>query len=228
MPKALIYQPGSAQGTLAEWQARAKQNSRTDAPVALLLFYRSHLQGANTAMFDGLIRILQEQGLNPLPMAIVSLKDVECLALVNQLLAASQASIILNATGFSTNTVSTPEMSVEPTEFRNLFVLDVPVVQLILSSGSEEDWQQQQQGLRSRDIAMQIALPEMDGRIISRAVSFKGSSFYSERCEIDIVRYQLQADRARFVAQLASAWCRLSTKPAQKKRIALILANYRP
>lgn len=226
LPKALIYQSGNGRGTFVGWQQKAKTNAEAGAPVALLLFYRSHLQSVNTAMFDSLMGCLEEQGLIPLPIAIVSLKDAECLALVNQLLEESQASIILNTTGFTTNTVSIPDLSAELSGFQNRFVRNVPVLQMILSSTSEEDWWQGQQGLRSRDIAMQIALPEMDGRVITRAVSFKASSVYSERCEIDVVCYRLQMDRAKFVAQLASAWCRLSKKPAAKKRISLILANY--
>lgn len=226
LPKALIYEPGSARATLAEWRQRAEQRSGPKGPVVLLLFYRSHLQSANTAMFDDLIRVLEEHGLIVLPVALVSLKDPECLALVNRLLIESGANIILNSTGFASNTIPVPELPAKPDDFRYQFALDIPVIQLILSSSSEQDWRQGQHGLRGRDIAMQIALPEMDGRIISRAVSFKAGSVYSERCEIKIMRYELHRERAGFVAQLAGAWCRLAEKPVPQKRIALILANY--
>ncbi|MCJ8275078.1 MAG: cobaltochelatase subunit CobN, partial [Psychrosphaera sp.] len=97
---------------------------------------------------------------------------------------------------------------------------------LVLSSSTEQDWQDFSQGLRSRDIAMQIVLPEMDGRIITRAISFKAQAFYSERCQTSIVSYALHKERANFVVSLAKKYCQLATKPNEQKRIGLILANY--
>ena len=43
---------------------------------------------------------------------------------------------------------------------------DAPVLQVIVSGGNREDWLADSQGLRPRDIAMQVALPEMDGRTL--------------------------------------------------------------
>ena len=239
LPNCLIYLPGSfslaantGSGTaiqrFASYEDWQQYSPLTDAnqPVCLLLFYRSHLQSANTAMLDGLIAQLQAQGLRPLPVAISSLKDAESLALVNELLQRSGAAAILNTTGFASNTVASPDLSAEPTGFESPFAVDVPVLQLILSSSTEDDWDSYSQGLRSRDIAMQVVLPEMDGRIATRAVSFKAEAWFSERCEIATVRYQLHTERAAFVAELVCRYCRLATKPNHQKRIALILANY--
>jgi cobaltochelatase CobN len=96
----------------------------------------------------------------------------------------------------------------------------------VLSSSTEQDWQQYHQGLRSRDIAMQVVLPEMDGRILTRAVSFKSQGHYCERTQMTLVRYQLQRERAAFVGQLAAAYLKLAAKANSDKRIAIILANY--
>ena len=63
---------------------------------------------------------------------------------------------------------------------------------------------------------MQIVLPEMDGRIITRAISFKSEAYFCDRCEISVVRYALHKERAQFVAQLAYAYARLSTKQTMK------------
>jgi len=212
----------------SRWQSDGenKNKDKKHKPVCLVLFYRSHLQSANTAMFDKLIVLLEEQGLSPLPLAIASLKDVESLELVNTMLEQSGASLIVNTTGFSSNKVSAPDLSSEPTSFTSGFVSPVPVLQLILSGTTEEDWQDYSQGLQSRDIAMQIVLPEIDGRVITRAVSFKAEDYYSERCEATVVRYNLHDERARFVVALAKNYCRLVSKPNSDKRVALILANY--
>jgi cobaltochelatase CobN len=246
LPKSLLYLPSSwtqkpyNQYHLNDWEKywqgdseknnndnkkNNKQKKNTD-PVCAIIFYRSHLQSANAQMFDQLIDTITAQSLRPLPIAISSLKDKESLALVNHLTAATDTSLIINTTGFASHTVSSPDLSSEPTDFSSPFALNIPVLQLILSSSTESDWKSYSQGLRSRDIAMQIVLPEMDGRIITRAVSFKAEARFCERCEISVVRYALHQERAHCVAQLAKAYCRLATKGNSEKRIAFILANY--
>ncbi len=73
---------------------------------------------------------------------------------------------------------------------------------------------------------MNVALPEIDGRILSRAVSFKAPLGRDPETEADLVGYQPVADRIAFVADLARNWARLRAKPPAERRIALILANY--
>ena len=247
LPRCMMYMPAhlksakapisssplAGQASFAEWQARwhhnntlDKPNRETKRPVCILLFYRSHLQSANTAMFDGLIAELEKQSINPLPIAVASLKDPESITLVNALIEQSDASLIINTTGFASNTVASPDLASEPTAFYSPFKRKLPVLQLVLSSSTEADWQTYNQGLRSRDIAMQVVLPEMDGRILTRAISFKAESYFDPHCEISVIRYQLHTERAAFIAQLAMKYCALSQKPNPQKRIALILANY--
>ncbi|WP_444997767.1 cobaltochelatase subunit CobN [Aliikangiella sp. IMCC44359] len=215
----------SLQASYYDWQKRWQENN-VNGPVAVMLFYRSHLQSANTDMFDQLVELFENEGINLLPIAIASLKDPESITLVNALLQQSQAKLIINTTGFSSNRVSSPDLSSQPTDFFSPFELKIPILQLILSSSTQQDWQNYSQGLRSRDIAMQVVLPEMDGRIITRAMSFKDEAFYSCKCEISVVRYVLHQERAQFIVEMASQFCKLATKPNQEKRVALILANY--
>lgn len=229
LPPALIYMPGQGMATLPEWQQRWQRDAQIKsdtASVVVLLFYRSHFQSANTGMFDDFIEVLSKAGLKPLPVVVRSLKDAQCVALLNQVLQASNASLIINTTGFAHNAVAAAELSAQPTEFKGLFSRPVPVLQAMLSSSSEEDWLQLNQGLRSRDIAMQLVLPEMDGHIISRNISFKTQRDYSEQCQSPLIRYALHTERAEFTAALASRWCALGAKQNSEKRIALILANY--
>lgn len=238
LPRCLIYPAGAdyqqenevsfdAAISLASWQKRwFDRVSNTSASVCLVLFYRSHLQSANIGMFEALFEVIEAEGLKPLPIAVSSLKDEESISFVNEILLETDARLIINTTSFACNTVSAPDLSSDPSTFVSSFSRSIPVLQLLLSSSTEEDWQNYSQGLRSRDIAMQIVLPEMDGRIVTRAVSFKSEAYFSERCEISLVRYQLHQERAQFVARLAYAYCQLSTTNNVEKRVALILANY--
>lgn len=234
LPNALLYMPAKQRAlisnahqhvSLRDWQQIWQQSEQQKA-VCAVLFYRSHLQSDNTAMFDDLIAQVIAQGMQPLPIAVQSLKDDESISLVNALLEKTHARVIINTTGFSCNRVASPDLSAEPSDFVSPFSCDIPVLQLVLSSSTEADWQTYSQGLRSRDIAMQVVLPEMDGRIITRAVSFKTSSYYNKRCQTAIVKYQLHAERAEFVTTLAARFCQLAIKPSQQKRTALIVANY--
>ncbi|WP_116140056.1 cobaltochelatase subunit CobN [Trinickia diaoshuihuensis] len=214
VPNATLYHPERDRPAISDWQARWSAG----APVVAILFYRAHLQASNTAVFDALIDALEARGLNPLPIAITSLKDAVSHALVTELCREHEVGLVLNTTAFA---ASTPEDGQWP-----VFGIDAPVLQVILSGGNRDDWLKDNQGLNSRDIAMHIALPEVDGRIITRAISFKGLAYRCPHTEVDVVRYQPDAERVSYVAELARRWCRLRTAPNEEKRLALVLANY--
>jgi cobaltochelatase CobN len=221
LPPCLIYSAGDTQITLDQWQ----QTKDKALPSALLLFYRSHVQSGNTAAFDQFIYILKKR-FNLLPVATLSLKDPDCLATVNHLINVSDCDVVINTTSFSQHIEGNAALSSEPQAPTQLFEKNIPVIQAILAANSESDWQDSSQGLRARDIAMNVALPEYDGRIISRAVSFKELHRRSRATEIDIVRYKLHTERAEFVAALARRWANLRHKKNSQKHIAIILANY--
>ncbi|KIQ32142.1 cobalamin biosynthesis protein CobN [Variovorax paradoxus] len=193
-----------------------------DAPVVALVFYRSHLLSGNTVAFDALAAALHAEGLNPLPVALDSLKDPLCLSAFRGLCSEHDVQLVLNTTAFAALGQGAQDDAGEALALAG----DAPVLQVIVSGGNREDWLADSQGLRPRDIAMQIALPEMDGRIITRAVSFKGLSHRCELTQTEVVSYQPEPDRIAFVAELARRWCRLRSLPVADKRVALILANY--
>ena len=215
LPVAQFY---NEQAIYKQWQS--------EQSVVAVIFYRSHLQSANCQMFDELIELMSEQGLNPLPIVISSLKDEQAIKKVNALLTAHHCRLILNSTGFASNTVSSPGLSSQPNSFKRLFDVDIPVLQLVLSSSTLEDWTDYKQGLRSRDIAMQVVLPEMDGKVLTRAISFKTEAFFDDVTQISLVQYQLHSERALFVIELAKRYIQLAITDNKDKRIALILANY--
>lgn len=208
LPPVMPYTPQAA----APW--------RDGAPVALLVFYRAHLQAGNTAVFDAVLTGLAAEGLNALAVAVDSLKNPESLATLQALAAERGVGVVLNATSFAV-----ASLDGESTDAVTL-AGDAPVLQLITAGCSLEQWQADPHGLAPRDLAMQVVLPEVDGRIGTRAISFKGLAWRCERTEVDVVRYQPEPGRIRFVAELARRWCVLRDKPTAGKRLALILANY--
>ena len=101
-----------------------------------------------------------------------------------------------------------------------------PVLQVVFSGGNEKAWRESTRGLSARDIAMNVALPEVDGRVLTRAVSFKGSVRYDPLTETELVRYEPVADRVRYLSELTLAWTLLRETVPADRRIALVLANY--
>src|SRR5262249_23942910 len=101
-----------------------------------------------------------------------------------------------------------------------------PVLQVVLSSGNAQDWRDTTRGLSPRDLAMQAALPELDGRILSRAISFKAAARFDAATQCNIVEPAPAAARIDFVADRAARWIRLRRKPAGERTVAIVLANY--
>ncbi|MCL7996985.1 cobaltochelatase subunit CobN [Brucella sp. 21LCYQ03] len=191
-----------------------------DAPAAAIIFYRALVQSGQTQPVEALVSALQAKGLNPVPIFVSSLKDRLSAAVVDGLFEDCQPDIVLNATGFA---ISSPGAERKPT------VLDKRgnmVLQVIFSGTPKATWQASQQGLLARDLAMNVALPEVDGRVLSRAVSFKSAKQFDSTVEANIVTHEPDEGRVAFVAELAANWVRLKRKKPEERCVALILANY--
>ncbi len=139
---------------------------------------------------------------------------------MRDLLSETAAEIVLNATGFA---LSAPGAARAETPFD---VCDGPVLQVVFSGGNAAAWEEGTTGLSARDIAMNVALPEVDGRVLSRAVSFKGAARWDPATQTSVVAYEPRADRIDFVAELAANWLRLRRMPTHKRSVAVMLANY--
>jgi cobaltochelatase CobN len=214
--RAGLYWPGASAPDLAS----VKALWRKGRPTAAIVFYRALVQAANLAPIDALITALAAQGLNPLPIFCASLKDPVCAETVAMLLSEGEAELVLNATGFA---VSAPGGPRQPGPFDSV---DAPVLQVIFSGGPLDAWTKGTRGLSARDIAMNVALPEVDGRILSRAVSFKAETTRDPATQCPIIAYRTVDDRIDFVAALARNWLDLRRTPIAERRIAIVLANY--
>jgi cobaltochelatase CobN len=210
--RAGLYWPGRALPTIdeiaTEW--------RGHGGVAPIVFYRALVQSANTAPVDALVAALTARRLRPLPVFVHSLKEPEAARLLADLFAVHPPDVILNATSFSAAVAGGHDP----------LAADCPVLQVVFAGGDEESWRNGTRGLGPHDLAMNVALPEIDGRILSRAVSFKAPLGRDPETEADLVGYRPVADRVAFVADLADNWARLRQRPPAERRVAIVLANY--
>jgi cobaltochelatase CobN len=272
VPKAGLYAKALTQPST---QPLTATHSRV--PKVGILFYRSHYLAGNTAPIDALCEALTNRNLEPMPVFVSSLRELEVQARVLEFFQPGGelgvefgvefgVELILNTTGFAIDTLTNPgfittdvaadvisdagsgvapiapppysgeisgeqfsgKIKDETLEETDSFWqrLNCPVLQVILSGGTEAQWQDGYQGLSPKDMAMNVVLPEVDGRIITRAVSFKAVEVYNPDLQVDVVRYEPLRDRINFVADLAANWLALAQTPPSQRRIALILANY--
>ena len=221
--RAGVYWPGADVPDLSV----VAQSWVPDAPVAAMVFYRALMQSGDMAPIDALIVALKDAGLNPLPIFAASLKEAESAGVVAGLLRDSNTDVIINMTSFA---VSDPAGAGDDLpDLRSVGpfgAVDAPVFQAVLASNREADWQDSDAGLTARDLAMNVALPELDGRILTRAIGFKRPLSKDELTHAMTTNYVAVPERAQFVAELVARWARLRHTKVAHKKVALIMANY--
>ena len=222
-------------------------------PSVGLLFYRAHWMSGNLQAVDALIRRLEDLGANVLPVFSYSLKhnpdepdqeksDQPSRALTGYLSkpdGSPRVNCVINTMGMSMGDISREGTTIASGwAVDYLDQLDVPMIQGIVSTGTEEQWLESTLGLGPIDTAMSVALPEFDGRIISVPVFFKEKRYPEDQSGNgagrpqsalmtgQLQRYVPRPDRIDHLARLAIKWANLSLKPNSEKRIAIILSNY--
>jgi cobaltochelatase CobN len=211
-----LYVPGIERPTLADAQARWVEGR----PVALFVFYKALLLAGTLEAVDAMLAGLEARGLNVLAVHVRALREPFARDWLDGLLGEVAPDVILNATSFAASS---------PGETRTPSVLeraDCAILQIILAGVDQESWERSARGLGPRDLAMNVALPEVDGRLFTRAVAFKAAERFDALTECGIVAPKVVPNRVAFVADLAANWARLRQAPPAERRVALVLANY--
>lgn len=210
-----VVAPLPASPTRGEVEAGA--GARAVVPI---LFYRAVLEGAGTGTVDALIAALEAKGLMPLPLVVSSLKQADCVAFVQAAFAAERPEVILNLTGFA---LGLDGLGAEDNPFAGV---DAPVIQLIQSGRPEAQWRADSQGLSAKDLAMQLVLPELDGRIGGLLVGHKADAVWHARTQCPLTSYVADAEGVLRTAELAAGWVALRRTARAERRVGLVLANY--
>ncbi len=184
---------------------------------AFIVFYRSLVLAGDCAPIVASADALAARGLAVTALYATSLKDPGAARLLAEAIARQRPDVIVNTTAFSGRGDETPSV---------LDTADAPVLQAILAGASEAQWQANPRGLGPADLAMNVVLPEMDGRLITAAISAKAESPRSDALEFRRLVHRPIASRVAFVAALAAAWVRLRRTPAAERRLAMVLSDY--
>jgi cobaltochelatase CobN len=184
-----------------------------------VVFYRAHALSGNIGFVDTLCAALRDRGVNALPVFVPSLREVSddltallgrCDALVVTVLAAGGTRPSDASAGGDGDAWSVDALA----------ALDIPVIQGLCLTGSQQRWADSDAALSPMDAAMQVAIPEFDGRLISVPFSFKQDG------PDGIGVYVADPERAARVAGIAVGYARLRHIPNAEKRLAIVLSSY--
>lgn len=211
LPAALALGANGDPVPLANVDAAAGQ------PVALVVFYRASLLAGDYRPVTALAEALASRGLGAIAIAVTSLKDRDVVQPVADLIGRVRPDIVLNATAFS---------ALRADDTTVLDAADCPVLQVALAGHGRPVWEAASRGLSPSDLAMNVVLPELDGRVFTRAISFKADLVAEPGLEYARAVHAPEAGRIAFVADLAAAWVRLRRKRRPERKVALLLSDY--
>ena len=187
-------------------------------PTVGVVYYRAHELSGNTRFIDVLCEALEAAGGNARPVYVPSLRpDADGrVAAVEELLAGQVDALVVTVlAGGGSNAADS-----EAWDARALTTLDVPVLQGLCVTSSRADWERSDAGLAPIDAAMQVAIPEFDGRLIGVPFSFK------ENGSDGVPAYVADPERAARVAGTAVAHARLRHVANVDKKLAIVLSSY--
>jgi len=214
IPDVFLYHP--EHGILNTPTTRAAKKE------AIIFSYRSYYLSDNLAPIHSVIAALEKEGIAAIVFLAAGYRDHDIQQQIFDLLKLhhlEKPPIIINTTGFSVQ-------GFQETTQRLFEVFNVPVIQTIMASCNRESWWNGAFGLPPTDIAMNIALPEVDGKIITKVISFKAAKEKDKLTDSEVVSYEAHKEGCQNVAQMAKAWIQLQQKTNAEKKVALVLPNY--
>ena len=189
--------------------------------VVGVIAYRALWSSGDTALLKQLADSLRAAELCPRILLVSGLRDPALQQAVGDYFCSEAVEAVLCCTGFAS--VQADRAGDGAPLWQRL---GVPVVQLLISGGSKSRWQDSSVGLSQLDLAMQVALPELDGRLMAQIGAFKEVAENDQALQCAIQRYQPDPSALAWSIELVQRWIALRQTPVADKRIALVLANY--
>jgi cobaltochelatase CobN len=206
-----------------EFGIRPGRTENPDRPTVGVVYYRAHELSGNTAFIDELCDAIERAGANARPVFCSSLRSLRSgndESLISLLRGCGSLVATVLAGGGAVAAEASAGEDEDAWDVGALRELGIPVIQGIAATTSRAAWQESDAALSPMDAAMQVAIPEFDGRLISVPFSFK------EPDEDGIPVYRADAERAARVAGIAVRHAALSRKDNGDKKIGILLSSY--
>lgn len=198
-----------------------ERSADPDRPTVGIVFYRAHALAGNTTFVDTLADAVEAAGGNAVPIFCGSLRGLTAGAGPLELFARCDALLVtVLAAGGTVAADAAGGGDEDAWDVGALAALDLPVIQALCLTSTREQWADSDAGLSPLDAAMQVAIPEFDGRIVTVPFSFK---------QIDadgLSIYAPDPERAARVAGIAVRHARLRHLSNADKRVAVVLSSY--
>jgi cobaltochelatase CobN len=199
-----------------------------ERPTIGVVFYRAHLLAGNVQFIEDLCDAIDAAGANALPVFTYSLRS-EPGDLEAGILPPGVGILVehrVDAVVVTTLAAGALDEALDSWDPGALATLNVPILQAICATNPASLWEESAAGLSPLDVAMAVAIPEFDGRIISVPFSFKETVDDEDVLGTSVTAYRTRPDRSARIAQLAVRLARLRHIPPQERRIALVLSAY--
>jgi cobaltochelatase CobN len=216
MPEHGIYLPDLDVANIGDWERQADPMK----PTVAVLFYRAHRMSGNTAFIDTLAQALDAEGVNALCIFTSSLKSKDAGRPVAFQWIEGRADVLISTLSFALGEVNTGNVTHAGEAVSSLEHLGIPVIQAIASGMPRGAWEGSRRGLNALDTAVNVAIPEFDGRIISVPVSFKERGAPGAES-----LYVAHEERAERVAGIAARLAGLRRTANRDRRVAFVLTN---
>ncbi|MFC6803309.1 cobaltochelatase subunit CobN [Deinococcus caeni] len=197
-------------------------------PAVGILLYRAHALSGNTGFIDALVTALDDAGADALPVFTTSLRDTDergdphALALLRGQ-DGPRVDAVISTLSFAMTEVQGGAVTPAGEAVGAFARLGVPVVQGLTTGGPRGPWATSARGLNPLDTAMNVALPEFDGRLISVPFAFKER--VGDGAGEAAARLVADPERAERVAGVAVRLARLRHVPNSEKRVAFVFTN---
>ncbi|MGL4405636.1 MAG: magnesium chelatase subunit H, partial [Notoacmeibacter sp.] len=201
-----------------------------------LLLMRSYLLADNTAHYDGVIKAMQERGLNVVPAFASGLDGRAPIERYFTANGRPTVDCVVSLTGFSL--VGGPAYNDTAAAEETLSALDVPYISAYaIEFQSLQEWGRSEQGLTPVETTIMVALPEIDGA--TGPILFGGRADQSgpctgceRRCSFSDVSQgrdmQSCGERADMLADRAMRMVALRRTAKANRKIATIIYNFPP
>ena len=192
-----------------------------DAPVSGLVMQRSHLVTGDDGHYAGVVSEMEARGAKVIPVFAGGLDfSAPVKKFFYDPLGSGKAFVncVVSLTGFAL--VGGPARQDAPKAVEALKQLNVPyLVSLPLVFQTTEEWLDSELGVHPVQVALQVALPELDGGI--EPIVFAG------RDSVTGKSHSLP-DRIDVLCSRAIKWANLASKPKSAKKLAITVFSFPP
>ncbi|MFP5320006.1 MAG: cobaltochelatase subunit CobN [Acidimicrobiia bacterium] len=197
---------------------------RPGRPLVGVIFYRAHLVAGNTTFVEDLGAAVDAAGGDCLAVFCYSLRPdgggrVPALELCRD---AGVDVLVTTVLAMGGSTPTDPDGWAVP----ELADLGVPVLQAPSCNRSRDEWLDDEAGLSPLDVAMGVAIPEFDGRIVGNAFAFKEEVDDGGELGVPITATRADPERTARTARTALRLARLRHAPPAAKKVAVVLSAY--